>query len=429
MTNIAKAVLGGELISPGLELGHVDFNRGSTVATSQVMVVGINHAASVEALTPVGHHHVDVASTHELLQLGVHRRKRNMPAVALDQVVELLGAHEALHSAEGPDNLASLLGNSGGGHGYSVLHLGLQTGMILSNITGMVLKKLTTALALLLGVASVATSVAGASTPKISIVAGVSEWGALAQQLVGNSATVTSLLTDPNADPHEHEATVSDATKTNQASIVIVNGAGYDTWLSKLLSARSSSYQEVNVAKLMGVKVGANPHLFYDPVAASAMVRQLSSEINQVHPGLVAANEAVVLSQLAKLEAELQNIKSKCGGTKIAATEDVASYLLVRAGLDIVTPKSLRLAVGNGVDPSVQDLATALQQLTQHPAFLLYNTQTSTPLTTQLVAQAKASHVPVIDVTETLARGSYVAWMQGTINAISAALQKSGCKL
>jgi len=45
------------------------------------------------------------------------------------------------------------------------------------------------------------------------IVSGVSEWGALAYQLVGADAKVVSLLTDPNADPHEHEATISDAAK------------------------------------------------------------------------------------------------------------------------------------------------------------------------------------------------------------------------
>ena len=68
-------------------------------------------------------------------------------------------------------------------------------------------------------------------------------------------------------------------------------------------------------------------------------------------------------------------------GVPVAATEDVTTYLLDDAGLDIVTPEALRLAVGNGVDPSVRDLATALAQLKRHPAFLIDNMQTATPLT------------------------------------------------
>jgi hypothetical protein len=85
------------------------------------------------------------------------------------------------------------------------------------------------------------------------------------------------------------------------------------------------------------------------------------------------------------------------------------------------------LAVGNGVDPSVRDLATALQQLKQHPAFLIDNIQTATPLTNELVAQAKSSHVPVIKVTETMRGRDYVSFMSGVVTKIRGALRAQGC--
>jgi zinc/manganese transport system substrate-binding protein len=92
-----------------------------------------------------------------------------------------------------------------------------------------------------------------------------------------------------------------------------------------------------------------------------------------------------------------------------------------------VTPEGLRLAIGNGVDPSVHDLALALTQLDAHPAFLINNVQTATPLTAQLVAQARAHHVPVIDVTETMAGTDYVAWIGGVVAKVSTALRREGC--
>ena len=111
----------------------------------------------------------------------------------------------------------------------------------------------------------------------------------------------------------------------------------------------------------------------------------------------------------------------------VAATEDVTTYLLVDMGLKVVTPQALRLAVGNGVDPSVQDLATALNQLRRHPAFLIDNVQTATPLTNELVGQAQSSRVPVIKVTETMTGTDYVKWLNTVVKKIEDDLMSKGC--
>ncbi|MDE3064283.1 MAG: ABC transporter substrate-binding protein, partial [Acidobacteriota bacterium] len=111
----------------------------------------------------------------------------------------------------------------------------------------------------------------------------------------------------------------------------------------------------------------------------------------------------------------------------VAATEDVAGYLLSGLGLHVVTPERLRLAVGNGVDPSVHDLALALIQLGRHPALLVDNVQTATPLTNELVSQARSHHVPVVTVTETMAGTDYVAWLGRVVAQVASALRTQGC--
>jgi zinc/manganese transport system substrate-binding protein len=268
---------------------------------------------------------------------------------------------------------------------------------------------------------------AGATTKPL-IVSGVSEWGALAHQLVGSDAKVVSLLTDPNADPHEHEATISDAANVAQASVVLENGAGYDTWLEQLVSARGSKVSVVNVGKLMKVSAGKNPHLFYNPLAAIAFVTSLTALV-QHRRGFanIAVRSKKLLEQLRATQSTVSDIARSCTNVKVAATEDVTSYLLLDAHLDIVTPEKLRLAVGNGVDPSISDLATALDQLKKHPAFLIDNIQTATPLTNELAAQAKSSHVPIIKVTETMRGTDYVGFLNGVIAKIQADLRKAGC--
>ena len=261
-----------------------------------------------------------------------------------------------------------------------------------------------------------------------SIVAGVSQWSALARQLVGRDATVVGLLSDPNADPHDHDATVADAQHVAGASIVVVNGAGYDSWLQHLVDASGQGAHTIDVATLMGVAVGQNPHLFYDPRAAIRYVEALTTLL-EGRPGFsnLDARSTRLLASLRALQSTVTTIRSACAGVRVAATEDVATYLLHDAGLDVVTPESLRLAVGNGVDPSVSALALALAQLRARPAFLINNVQTATPLTGELVAQARASGVGVIDVTETMRGDDYVTWLRSVVDSIETALAHEGC--
>ena len=75
----------------------------------------------------------------------------------------------------------------------------------------------------------------------------------MCSQLGGSCVNVTSIVTDPNADPHEYESSAADARDIANARFVIVNGVGYDDWALKLLSANNNPNQTVlNVANLLG---------------------------------------------------------------------------------------------------------------------------------------------------------------------------------
>ncbi len=297
----------------------------------------------------------------------------------------------------------------------------------------MILKRLLASATVVVAASLVVTVIALSAGPsnaatKPVIVSGVSQWGALARQVVGSDATVVSLLTDPNADPHNHEATTSDAINVSRATIVIENGAGYDTWLNKLVQARAKAPVVIDVASLMRVRTGSNPHVFYDVRAAERFVAALATDLAHLgkFPG-TQARASAVLAKLRVVASRAGQIDHGCRGVKVAATEDVTGYLLKAMGLKVVTPEGLRLAIGNSVDPSVQDLALALNQLRQHPAFLVNNTQTATPLTNEMVSQAKSSHVPVINVTETMTGTNYVKWLSGVVAKMRAALVIKGC--
>src|SRR4029077_9059012 len=72
---------------------------------------------------------------------------------------------------------------------------------------------------------------------KVAVVAAENFWGSIAGQLGGDRVSVTSLITNPDTDPHSYEATPNDAKLIATAQYVIVNGAGYDPWAPKLAAA------------------------------------------------------------------------------------------------------------------------------------------------------------------------------------------------
>src|SRR6266852_8307817 len=100
----------------------------------------------------------------------------------------------------------------------------------------------------------------------LNVVAAENFWGNIAAQLGGLKVNVQSVVTDPNADPHEYESSANDARAFAEAGLVILNGAGYDDWGKKLLDANPASARHVlTVADLLGKKVGDNPHFWYSP--------------------------------------------------------------------------------------------------------------------------------------------------------------------
>ena len=134
------------------------------------------------------------------------------------------------------------------------------------------------------------------STSTIQIVAAENFWGSLISQLGGTHVQVLSIVSDPNADPHEYESNTADAQAISNANFVIVNGAGYDDWALKIIAAGNNPNQKVlNVADLIGKKEGDNPHFWYSPVYVNETVNKMYSDLISIDP----ANTAYYTQQYA----------------------------------------------------------------------------------------------------------------------------------
>src|SRR5262249_54961369 len=107
----------------------------------------------------------------------------------------------------------------------------------------------------------------------------------VAQQFAGPAASVSSILSNPDQDPHLFEASPSVAGQLANASIVVYSGADYDPWMAKLLGAtRVPDRRVIVVADLVHRKTGDNPHIWYDPSTMPAYGRAPVEAFGQVRP-------------------------------------------------------------------------------------------------------------------------------------------------
>src|SRR5437667_8090956 len=74
------------------------------------------------------------------------------------------------------------------------------------------------------------------SSAAINVVAAENFYGDIVKQLGGSHVSVTSILSDPNIDPHQYESNVQTAITVSKAQLVIENSGGYDDWMDKILS-------------------------------------------------------------------------------------------------------------------------------------------------------------------------------------------------
>ena len=119
----------------------------------------------------------------------------------------------------------------------------------------------------------------------IQVVAAENFWGSLVSQLGGSRVNVVSVVSDPNADPHEYESNANTAKIFTTANYVILNGAGYDSWGDKLLSAGTNTNRKVlNVADLLGKKNGDNPHFWYNPDYVNQVIARMEQDLISIDP-------------------------------------------------------------------------------------------------------------------------------------------------
>jgi zinc/manganese transport system substrate-binding protein len=262
---------------------------------------------------------------------------------------------------------------------------------------------------------------------RIPVVAAENFYGDVASQVGGDTVAVTSILSNPDQDPHLFEASPSVARALAHARIAIANGAGYDPWMQKLLAAAKRADRiGIVVADLVGKKPGENPHIWYDPATMAALARHLAAALEKTDPAHAADDRkrlAAFETSIHAIEARIAAMRARLAGTQVTATEPVFGYMFAALGMQVRNMR-FQLAVMNGTEPGAADIAAFENDLrTRRVKLLVTNAQASDGIARRMEKLAREAGVPVIAASETEPPGlTYQQWMTQALDAVDRAL-------
>ncbi|WP_461215162.1 metal ABC transporter solute-binding protein, Zn/Mn family [Lacticaseibacillus sp. GG6-2] len=261
-----------------------------------------------------------------------------------------------------------------------------------------------------------------ASHDKLNVVASVDFYGEVAKAVLGDHGQVTEIIDRPNVDPHDYEPTATTGKQVAKADVVVTNGAGYDSWMNKLVKGSGNGVATVSAAKVVGVKDGENEHIWYKPQTMPKMANALAKAFGKQDPAHKAdykRNAKRYIAELKPLLALIDKLKANASGKRVAVSEPVFVNALNYLGYQ-VSDAHFANAIEESTDPSPADIRRLETDIKQHKiAFFVQNTQVQNKVVDHLVKQCRAAGVPVLKVTETLPAGkTYTEWMTAQYQAL-----------
>ncbi|MDI9896196.1 zinc ABC transporter substrate-binding protein [Rhodococcus sp. IEGM 1381] len=284
----------------------------------------------------------------------------------------------------------------------------------------------------------------------ITIVASTNVWGSVAEAVAGDLATVTSIISDPSADPHSYEASPADAASVSEASLVVYNGGGYDQFIEDILGSEAKDVPSVDAFTLLdeshdhdseptsdaatepatedGHSHGeVNEHVWYNAEVAAHAAEEIADKLGQLDPDNAAqytANAETFHEQVHAITDVTSKIAADFPNAPVAQTEPIAHYLIEESELDDRTPEDFKDAIEEGNDPSPASIAATRDLFTSKSVrALVYNIQTEDAATQDIRSTSEAAGIPVVEVTETLPAGmTYIEWQTKAATDLQAAL-------
>jgi len=246
----------------------------------------------------------------------------------------------------------------------------------------------------------------------VDVVVSAAQWGDVVRQVGGDCANVTTFPAQPRGD----EPGKADRAAFADADLVVVNGAGYDSWAEDAAASQDREPPVLSVAELVDAEDG-DPHLWYEPQAVHAVGRALADELAELSPDAVDVFEANAATWQAGLRPYLDAVLalgSTVSGRTYATTGTTFDRMAAALGLVDVTPEAYRR--------SGDDLAAFEAAVTDGSVDVLVHDPADGDVPEELEAAAEAAGVPVLEMTDSPGDEPFLGWQLAQLSAVSEAL-------
>ena len=266
---------------------------------------------------------------------------------------------------------------------------------------------------------------------EINVVAAENFYANAASLIGGDYVKTTSIINNPDADPHLFSTSTSTAIAINDAQVMIYNGADYDPWVTQLLNAQQNNNKisVINVGKLMNAQSGDNPHLWYNPTTFPTLAKKLADVFSQIEPEhkkTFELNLQTFNTRYKTIYSKINEIKARFTGTPVTATEPVFGYMANALGLKMLGQK-FQWTVMNDAEASPKMLANYQSLFTQNKVkILFYNQQVQSNVTDNILSLAKNNKIPDVGVSETMPQDdNVITWLKSNLDDTQKALEKA----
>ena len=261
--------------------------------------------------------------------------------------------------------------------------------------------------------------------------------GDIAQNVAGSRLKVETLL-PVTVDPHEFQPAPQDAIKIAQSQVLIVNGLGYETWLTKTLE-NGGSQRLVVVASTglspnpdpSGEHPDGDPHMWMNPLNVIHYVENIRDGLTQTDPGgrdIYTANAQAYIAQLKDLDQWVNGQVAQLPPEKrlLVTNHDALGYFSQAYGFKVVG--AVIPSVTNEASPSAQQLAALIDTINSSgaPAIFL-DISENRKLADQIASESGAKVVTDLYV-ETISSpdgpaGTYIEMIKHDVTEIVTALK------
>jgi zinc/manganese transport system substrate-binding protein len=264
----------------------------------------------------------------------------------------------------------------------------------------------------------------------INVVAAENFYGELAKEIGGKNVKVTSVISNPDADPHLFTTSPSTSKAFANAQIIIYNGSDYDDWMKQILAnVDTKKVTVINVSDLVGAKSGDNPHIWYKPETFQVLAKVIADNISKQNPESnkdVTKNLTKFVTENQQVLSKVQAVKMKYQGTPVTATEPVYGYMADAMGLDM-KGLDFQWKIMNDTEPTPKMISDYQDLLNKKQVkVLFYNSQVSDSITENMKSLAKTNKIPVVGVTETMPTNITInKWLENQVDTTANSLSKS----